>query len=110
MAHRRYRGQVELPINAPPMVATEPIFALKGGTAINLFYRNLPRLSVDMDMPVKDRAESLADIRAAMGRISEEISTRSPGTAARLVPGGVGEHPCLHPWARADSSITSSIS
>ncbi|CDX43914.1 conserved hypothetical protein [Mesorhizobium sp. ORS 3359] len=47
-------------------------FALKGGTAINLFYRDMPRLSVDIDLtylPVRDRADSLTDIDETMNRI-----------------------------------------
>ena len=47
-------------------------FALKGGTAINLFVRNLPRLSVDIDLaylPTEDRRSSLHGIEAALGRI-----------------------------------------
>ena len=55
-----------------PIVARETCFALKGGTAINLFVRNLPRLSVDIDLmylPVNERPEALADIDAAMKRI-----------------------------------------
>jgi hypothetical protein len=44
-----YRRQVTLLVRVLPLLATEPDFALKGGTAINLFYRNLPRLSVDID-------------------------------------------------------------
>ncbi|WP_425962182.1 nucleotidyl transferase AbiEii/AbiGii toxin family protein [Rhizobium nepotum] len=42
-----------------PIVAREACFALKGGTAINLFVRNLPRLSVDIDLmylPVQEVA------------------------------------------------------
>lgn len=41
------------------------MFRLKGGTAINLFVRNLPRLSVDIDLaylPVQDRLTSPAEI------------------------------------------------
>jgi predicted nucleotidyltransferase component of viral defense system len=38
-----------------PYIAKEDIFALKGGTAINLFYRNLPRLSVDIDLTYPSR-------------------------------------------------------
>ena len=52
-----------------PFVAAEKDFALKGGTAINLFLRDLPRLSVDIDLtylPIADRAQSLAAIDAAM--------------------------------------------
>ncbi len=54
----RYRRQVELPVRTLPHVAQERCLALKGGTAINLFVRNLPRLSVDIDLtylPVADR-------------------------------------------------------
>lgn len=68
MAADIYEQQVQLLVNALPFIAEEACFALKGGTAINLFYRDLPRLSVDIDLtylPVKARAESLADINAA---------------------------------------------
>ena len=39
--------------------------ALKGGTAINLLYDNLPRLSVDIDLDyaIKDTKESMLDMR-----------------------------------------------
>ena len=60
-----YRRQVELLIRTMPFVAEEEVFALKGGTAINLFVRDLRRLSVDIDLtylPVQDRATSLATI------------------------------------------------
>ena len=46
----RYRRQVALLVRALPFVAEEKCFALKGGTAINLFIRDLPRLSVDIDV------------------------------------------------------------
>jgi predicted nucleotidyltransferase component of viral defense system len=82
-----YRGQVALLIRALPLVAEEPAFALKGGTAINLFMRDLPRLSVDIDLtylPVEDRATSLASIDAAMLRIKERIEQRLRGV--RVTP------------------------
>lgn len=72
-----YRRQVALLIRTLPLIAEEEAFALKGGTAINLFIRNLPRLSVDIDLtylPVLGRAESLAAIGAAMKRIAGRIS------------------------------------
>ena len=59
-----------------PYVAEESCFALKGGTAINLFIRNLPRLSVDIDLtylPVSARRQSLSDIDAALKRIGARI-------------------------------------
>jgi predicted nucleotidyltransferase component of viral defense system len=77
-----YRRQVMLLIRIMPLVAEEKAFALKGGTAINLFIRNMPRLSVDLDLtyvPVQPRPESLAAIDAAMGRIIERSKKNVPG-------------------------------
>ena len=54
------------------VVTEEKVFALKGGTAINFFYHNLPRLSVDIDLtylPLEDRKDSLSGIRDALSRI-----------------------------------------
>ena len=79
-----YRQQVALLIRTIPFVAQEQCFALKGGTAINLFVRDLPRLSVDIDLtylPVEDRASSLNAIDAAMMRIKERIEGGIPGAA-----------------------------
>lgn len=72
----QYRHQVALLLRVLPYVAAEDCFALKGGTAINLFVRDLPRLSVDIDLvylPVAPRPASLAAIDAAMKRIAEAI-------------------------------------
>jgi len=49
MIDKKYRKQLELLLQALPIVAKEETLALKGGTAINLFIRDLPRLSVDID-------------------------------------------------------------
>lgn len=71
-----YRHQAALLIETIPFVAEESQFALKGGTAINLFFRDMPRLSVDIDLtylPVAPRSESLAAINAAMRRMAELI-------------------------------------
>jgi len=71
-----YYQQVSLLMRALPYVAEESCFALKGGTAINLFIRNLPRLSVDIDLtylPVAGREQSLSDIDAALKRIAKRI-------------------------------------
>ena len=80
-ASEPYRRQVSLLVQVLPFVAEENCFALKGGTAINLFVRDMPRLSVDIDLtylPIADRAKSLADIDAAMKRIAEQISAGLP--------------------------------
>lgn len=79
-----YRRQVALLIRILPFVGEEECFALKGGTAINLFIRDLPRLSVDIDLtylPVKSRPESLAEIDAAMKRIEGRIKKGLPDAA-----------------------------
>ncbi len=44
-----YKRQVALLIRVLPLVTEEECFALKGGTAINLFVRDLSRLSVDIE-------------------------------------------------------------
>lgn len=77
-----YQQQVALLMRVVPFVAEERIFALKGGTAINLFIRDMPRLSVDIDLtylPVEGRPASLSAIDAAMLRIKERIEQGIPG-------------------------------
>ncbi|MGO7300000.1 nucleotidyl transferase AbiEii/AbiGii toxin family protein [Rhizobium leguminosarum] len=84
----RYRRQVALLIAAVPFVAAEREFALKGGTAINLFIRDMPRLSVDIDLtflPVAPRAESLAAIDAGMKRIAAALRTGLRGVRVNEV-------------------------
>ena len=69
------------------MVATEKCFALKGGTAINLFIRDLPRLSVDIDLvylPLHEREAALINIRgAALGRIRSLIENTLLGVSVQ---------------------------
>ena len=71
-----YRRQVALLLRTMPFIAQEASFALKGGTAINLFVRDLPRLSVDIDLtylPLLPRARSLGAIDKAMQRIAARV-------------------------------------
>ena len=78
-----YRRQVALLLRTIPFIAEEPCFALKGGTAINLFVRDLPRLSVDIDLtyvPVSARSEALEAIDKAMRRIEVRIANGIRGT------------------------------
>lgn len=85
----RYVRQVGLLVRTIPEIAEEPAFALKGGTAINLFVRDLPRLSVDIDLvylPISEREESLAAMQAALGRIAARINKRS-GVRSKQMPG-----------------------
>lgn len=76
-----YRRQAALLVHILPFVAEEACFALKGGTAINLFIRDMPRLSVDIDLtylPIAPRSEAFAEIDAAMKRIAERARSVSP--------------------------------
>ncbi|MCE7527477.1 nucleotidyl transferase AbiEii/AbiGii toxin family protein [Polynucleobacter sp. IMCC 30228] len=71
-----YRDQIELLLDVLPLVAQEEFLALHGGTAINLFVRNMPRLSVDIDLtylPLGDRQESLSQIHLALERLKNRI-------------------------------------
>ncbi len=82
----QYRKQVFLLMRVLPIVAQEPCFALKGGTAINLFIRDMPRLSVDIDLaylPVKPRDESLQEIDASLKNIAAKIEKSVPDTKVR---------------------------
>ncbi|ORU92119.1 MAG: nucleotidyltransferase [Cycloclasticus sp. symbiont of Poecilosclerida sp. N] len=76
-----YKKQVMLVLDVLPEVAKETCFAMHGGTAINLFVRNMPRLSVDIDLiyiEISERKETLDAINAALGRIKESIEKLRP--------------------------------
>ena len=73
-----YYKQVQLLMQVLPFVAKQACFALKGGTAINLFVREFPRLSVDIDLvylPMKVRDEALDEICEALDVISADLKT-----------------------------------
>lgn len=83
----QYQRQVALLIRVMPFVADEAVFALKGGTAINLFVRDMPRLSVDIDLTyllVEPRDASLNGINEAIRRIGYAITKGLKG--ARVTP------------------------
>jgi len=87
MSAPQYRAQVRLLVRLLPLVAAEPDFALKGGTAINLFWRDLPRLSVDIDLtylPVEHRPTSLGAIDAGLRRLAGAIRSAVPSSAVDL--------------------------
>lgn len=76
-----YKNQVALLLNVIPEVAKEKCFALHGGTAINLFVRNMPRLSVDIDltyMPIEDRETTFKNIADALERVKKNIESAIP--------------------------------
>ena len=70
-----YAAKVELLLRMMPIVMEEGVFAVHGGTAINLFLKDLPRYSVDIDLtyiPLARRKESLEDINLHLKSISEK--------------------------------------
>ena len=90
-----YFAQVRLLVGVLPMVARERCFALKGGTAINLFVRDMPRLSVDIDLafvPIGERAKALTEIDTALNRITQALKARPHG---HDVAGQAAGGPCL---------------
>gem|GEM_PF-4190581 len=77
-----FHKQADLVLRILPDVLAEDIFALKGGTAINFFFRDLPRLSVDIDLtylPLTDRGKALQDIQDALQRIATPDQKETAG-------------------------------
>lgn len=88
MIEARYRHQVDLLIDVLPYINREKCFALKGGTAINLFIRDLPRLSVDIDLtylPFDDRAIALQNIALALKRVKATVESAIPDVTVNEV-------------------------
>lgn len=77
----KYKEQVALLIDLIPSIAIETDFALKGGTAINLFYMDMPRLSVDLDLvylPIIDREQTLSIIDEKLKQLQTLMQKRHP--------------------------------
>lgn len=87
-----YKAQVRLLLMVLPYVAEEAVFALKGGTAINLFHRDFPRLSVDIDLtylPTEHRKTALQGIANGLSRIKKpwrKISRGDPMIPDPMIP------------------------
>jgi len=77
-----YKKQVALLIDILLEIAKEDVFALHGGTAINLFHLNMPRLSVDIDLtfvPFSDnRNEDLNKIRQSLEFVKSRLKITFP--------------------------------
>jgi hypothetical protein len=89
-----YIDAARLLIQVAPVVFESGVFALKGGTAINLFIRDMPRLSVDLDLVFPDhslpRDQALAQINEAIRQASARLKNR--GFQVRTVSAaGAGE-------------------
>ena len=85
-----YLDSARLLTRVAPLVLVDDTFALKGGTAINLFVRDMPRLSVDLDLVFPDhtlpREEALRRIneaiRQSVARLKKQgFQTHAPASA-----------------------------
>jgi predicted nucleotidyltransferase component of viral defense system len=87
-----YLETVRLLLDVTPFVFKESPFAMKGGTAINLFHQDMPRLSVDIDLVLMEHCETrdaaLATIAAALDKIAGELQAKLKVTVRRGKPGG----------------------
>ncbi|MHB1667744.1 nucleotidyl transferase AbiEii/AbiGii toxin family protein [Thiomonas sp.] len=75
-----YLDTARLLTQVAPIVFVDGTFALKGGTAINLFIRDMPRLSVDLDLVFPDhslpRNQALARINEAIRQSADRLNKR----------------------------------
>ncbi|HQG13806.1 MAG: hypothetical protein BWY40_01228 [bacterium ADurb.Bin270] len=94
MKQSPYFKQAELLLRVLPQVHAEQRFALKGGTAINFFVLDMPRLSVDIDLtflPVTPRDETLQAISDALNGIADGIMRAMPGVRIERSKGEHGD-------------------
>lgn len=88
-----YLEQAQLMLEMVPWVMRNPDFAIKGGSAINFFVRDVPRLSVDIDLtylPLADRTASLGAISEGLLAAREAILGSNPefGVREKRISGG----------------------
>lgn len=80
--HEEYREQVALVLRILPHIYELEQLAVHGGTAINLFHKNMPRYSVDIDLtylPIEDRETSLREINRLLGELRLRLLERVKG-------------------------------
>jgi predicted nucleotidyltransferase component of viral defense system len=94
MINQTYRSQVQLLLLILPYVAVEKDLALKGGTAINMFVWNMPRLSVDLDLTYtgfEDRDIALTNIAESLLRIKARIIKNITGIQVEVKKSSVDQ-------------------
>ena len=86
-----YEKQVRLLLSVLPSLNKAKMFAIKGGTAINFFIQDFPRLSIDIDLtyiPINSREVALKGISNGIDELSKDIKQRLPG--ANITPQSSG--------------------
>jgi len=103
-----YFKQAQLMLRVMPHVAAEACFALKGGTAINLYVRDMPRLSVDIDLtylPLERRDTALSNMGEALQRIAAAIRRTVPGATVQEKRARGAEHVSKLSISTAEATI-----
>jgi predicted nucleotidyltransferase component of viral defense system len=99
-----YVQTVDLLLEIDPSVFRTPRLAMKGGTALNLFVQELPRLSVDIDVVYCDhttgREKAIAQISEELNRIQSDIQAMGLGTEIKKI--NTGDE--LKIWVSSDSA------
>lgn len=105
-----YQKQAGLLLDILPLIDKHAAFALKGGTAINFFIRDLPRLSVDIDLtylPITEREQALSDITDRLLAIQRELQESM--LAPRVMPMQLGQTGFVKGLVAATSEATVKI-
>lgn len=79
MRKENYKKTVSLLLEILPFVLEDKRFALKGGTAINLFHRDFPRLSVDIDLcylPLENRETTFKNIHLILTDVKKSLEEK----------------------------------
>lgn len=79
MKKEQYKDTVDLLLEILPFVLLDKRVALKGGTAINLFHRDFPRFSVDIDLcylPLEDRKTTFSNLHEILNDIKESLESK----------------------------------
>lgn len=75
-----YSDQVNLLLDVLPIINQFKCFALKGGTAINLFIRNMPRLSIDIDLaylPIESRDDFFVNMTSELTQMKQLLESQN---------------------------------
>ncbi len=90
---KAFKEQADLLITVMGYMRWDQCFALKGGTALNLFYADMPRLSVDIDLvylPLNSREEALKEMKSTLTHCKEKLN--KSGLQAQMTE-GPGDNP-----------------
>ena len=79
MKNQEYKKTVDLLLDILPFALEDERVALKGGTAINLFHRDFPRFSVDIDLcylPLESREATYNNLHEILQNIKSNLENK----------------------------------